>query len=192
MKRTITYLVPVLAVLALIFFAARHFWPATVRPAYVQQDHVRVDTLVAYKTRVDTVTVRVDHFIQGARKDAATGRTAAARLDSEAVVTVDTAPRVAYAKEKARGDTLAHLGLTLTMALDTMTVDRDRWKFFGDSAVAALTHVQADLERATKPCRILWSVPCPSRAQAVVLGIIGGSILAAHPPDIRHLITVRL
>lgn len=187
MKRILVYLVIILAVLALVFFAARHFWPPTAPPAYVRQDRALVDTLVAYKTRVDTVTVRVDHFITSVRESAAAGRTEAARLDSEATATVDTAPRSAYVKERARGDTLQHLGLTLTMALDTMTVDRDRWKTFAsDSLVPALVHVQADLERATKPCRILWSVPCPSRVQMAILGMVGGALLVTHPPNVRR------
>lgn len=168
----------------LIYFHDQH----SGSPANVKDDRARVDTVVALKTRVDTITLRVDNFVHDTRQSAATGRTAAARLDSEAAAVRDTAPVVAYERERARGDTLERLGLTLSAGLDTVLADRDRWKLVADSAIPLTQHLQSDLERATKPCKILWLVKCPSRLEAVALGIVAGGILVAHPPRLSSIV----
>lgn len=147
----------------------------------VHADRVRVDTVTAWKTRQDTIMVRVDDFVAEAAKSAATGRVGAARMDSAAVSVADTAPAHAYALERERGDTLQALGWRLSVSLDTMTADRDRWRFVADTSVTLLNHVQRDLEVATRPCRIARVIPCPSRVAVFVGTALVTGFVVTHP-----------
>lgn len=175
-----------IAIVAALMFAWSFIHPTP--PPNAQADRVRVDTIKVWKLVQDTNTVRVDHFVADTRQSAATGRTAAARLDSAARVTVDTSPAHAYALEKERGDTLERLSLGLSVALDTMTADRDRWRFVADTSVALLGHVQHDLEIATRPCRIARYIPCPSRAVVFVGTALATGLIVTHPDATKNLL----
>lgn len=157
-------------------------WLHKAPPPNVAADKARVITIIKWRDRQDTASARVDKSVASTRKSVVTGRVAAERLDSTAVSVVDTSPSHAFALERERGDTLRAVGWRLSVALDTMTADRDRWHFVADTSVALLNHVQHDLEIATKPCRIARVIPCPSRT-AVLVGTALVTYVVAKNPD---------
>ncbi len=174
-----------LALALLEFNTCAHSDPT---PPNVHADRIRVDTVTAWKVRQDTITVRVDRLVAYERQRASATRVAAARMESAAVAVVDSAPYHAYALERERGDTLQALGWRLSVALDTMTADRDRWKYVADTSVALLGHVQRDLETASRGCRIARIIPCPSRKVVLVGTAVATYVVVKHPAATRNTI----
>lgn len=89
--------------------------------------------------------------------------------DSLHVVEIDSLHRV------IRSDSLQKILLTR---------DRDDWKLHSDSVVTAMDQLRKDLKKAQEDqCRVLPFVPCLSRKESLVLGVVAGAVIAAHPQE---------
>jgi hypothetical protein len=91
------------------------------------------------------------------------------KRDSLHVIEIDSLRRV------HRSDSLQKLLLTR---------DRDDWKHHSDSVVTAMDNLRGDLKKAqADQCRILPFVPCLSRKESLVAGVVVGAVIAAHPQE---------
>lgn len=61
-----------------------------------------------------------------------------------------------------------------------LTVDRDKWKRDAGSAVVTMDELREDLKIARSGCRILPFVPCLSRKQTAIVGLVAGAVLWAE------------
>lgn len=73
-------------------------------------------------------------------------------------------------------DTLSVAHTALLVAVDSLTVDRNRWKVVADTAVRTMDALRDDLQVARKGCRVLPFVPCLSRKQTLIAGVVVGAV----------------
>lgn len=68
--------------------------------------------------------------------------------------------------------------------------DRDDWKHHSDSLVKSMDVLREDLKKAqADQCRILPFVPCPSRKEAAIAGVLVG-LAITHPQQTKRIITL--
>lgn len=128
----------------------------------------RVDTLV------DTVIVRDRALTSRAgelrRASDTAGARAATLVDSSAMW------KLRWQLVGMAYDTLRVAHTALLVAVDSLTVDRNRWHVLADSAVHTMDALRDDLQAARKGCRVLPFVPCLSRKQTFAVGAVVGVV----------------
>lgn len=69
---------------------------------------------------------------------------------------------------------------------DSLFADRNRWKAVADSAVPAMDALRKDLAVARSGCRVIPFVPCLSRKQSLVVGLVVGAVAYAERDRLFH------
>lgn len=165
---TTTWRTIVLAVVVLLFvlgvgwFLGQHTRPPAPGPTPAQR---AVDTLVITQHTLDTVSTRVIAYVDTGRAHVDTSVAQAAILDRQAVILADSGRwQEAFAVERARGDTLVHAVDSLRVLLDTVMMDRGRWRAQATSATAQAASLSHDLTQARA-----------SAARRLHFGLCGGA-----------------
>lgn len=128
----------------------------------------RVDTLV------DTVIIRDRALTSRAgelrRASDTAGARAATLVDSSAMW------KLRWQLVGMAYDTLSVAHTALLVVVDSLTVDRNRWKVVADTAVKTMDALRDDLQVARKGCRVLPFVPCLSRKRTLIAGVVVGAV----------------
>lgn len=73
-------------------------------------------------------------------------------------------------------DTLSLAHTALLVVVDSLAADRKRWKTLADTATSTMDALRKDLAVARSGCRVILFVPCLSRKQTLIVGLVAGAV----------------
>ncbi len=132
------------------------------------QASARVDTVV------DTLRIREDHYIKVAVN---LGRVAdTAGQHSYTIADSSAMWHLRFQLKGMQVDTLTVALSNAEQRADSLFADRNRWHLVADSAVSTMDALRKDLAVARSGCKVIPFVPCLSRKQTLIVGLVGGAV----------------
>jgi len=202
-RRTATIIGAIVAAVVIlgVFAFCRHE-PTPLPPA----EQTSLDSLAAskpdYQAKRDTLVLRETTFVRQSREDrvratraehaADSLRDLANRWQAAAIAQGDTVTAwyAIATVERHEGDSLRAANIALHRAATADSVARSAADARAESAERRLVasddlnqRLARDLRQASPPCRILWTLGCPSRKTSFVVGVVvasAGAYVVTH------------
>lgn len=142
----------------------------------------------AASARVDTAVAKIGHTRKTAL-DAADATHAVADTLGQHAQTVRDSLNMWHSRDSAHvveNDSLRRVIRSDSLQRLLLVGDRDKWKLDADTAVASQGRLRDDLVAARSGCRILPFVPCLSRKQTAIVGLVAGAVIWAEKDRLFH------